>query len=457
MRVLRRDFVLAALMVCVSLVALLSIASANLSDVPFTSVTERNRDAATWSSLALIAAYVGALILYFGYSSAAFFFLAIQSTFYVPVIFLVDYSDRLDLHFLSLHLLFFIILNISMVVFFFSAKASLPEVEDRRGDVQTTNLLNILIAASSLIVTVLYYNANGGLIFQKLGSAALVADARLTYYATGEYTYAGYANQFKNLLLPMSFFLILSSFTKETRRVFLLPVLILIFIATTGTGQRAPLLVAAVSLLMFFSFYYRYEPSFKVLVGVATLIIIFGALSVLQGRVESFSVLGSVLELFQRQFVVNQAANLETYWFVVDRGHRFGMDWVQDVLSIAPSIKPNELPRELFALLWGSNDRGNSPPSLVTSLYFNFWIPGVVILPVMLAFAVKKLDVRLRKASSSKTDVMILCFALMSLAWWTSSTILSPLNGGLLTCMLYFFLSRIRLKSSPHLSDKTSF
>ena len=446
MRISRQDFSLVGLIVLLDLLVFASVFSGNLLDEPLVSEYGRNRDAATALSFMVISLYVVFLAIYFGYHCGAFFFLAFQSFFYLPLLFLTNYSDTLQVQFLFIHLTFFLFLNVALMLMFKSGNRRLPEPSERKSDSYTTFLINLLVAVVSLLATALYFRANGGLIYQKSGSADLIADARLSYYATGSYTYAGYANQFKNILLPMTFILLLISAPRNWRRFALVPVVIAIFLATTGTGQRAPLLFAGISLLIFFSFYYRYNVNTKTLFVFAIAIQGFGFMSFLQGRITEFSILHSFLELFQRQFLVNQTANLETYWYVVERGHRFGMDWIQDVLSLAPSIKPDNLPRELFGILWGSYDRGNSPPSLVTTLYFNFSIPGLLILPIILAYAVKAVDAQLHSKQSSKTKVMIFAFILMSLASWTSGSVLTPLNGGLLTCLFYLFLMRLKLR-----------
>ena len=451
MKFSRKDLTLAGLIILLDVLVFVSVLSGNLLEEPLVSDYGRNRDAATALSFITISLYIAFLTLYYGYHSSAFFFLLFQSFFYFPIIFLTDYSDDLQIQFLIIHCVFFFALNIAIWLRFGPKTRVLPAPSDRRPDGEATFVVNVSIAIVSLLVTVLYYVANGGLIYQKSGSASLIADARLSYYATGSYTYAGYANQFKNILLPMSFILLLISISKSWRPFVLVPVILVIFLSTTGTGQRAPLLFACMSLMIFYSFYYRYNPKTKSIILFCVVIQLFGFMSFLQGRMSEFSILESFLEIFQRQFLVNQIANLSTFWYVVERGPRYGVDWLQDILSIAPSIKPDNLPRELFGILWGSFNRGNSPPSLVTTLYFNFWIPGLLIFPFILAYFVKFIDTQLRLRRSSKTKVMIFSFVLMSLASWTSGSVLTPLNGGLLTCVLYLFL--LRLKMRPRTSS----
>lgn len=446
MNVAKKDLVLIGLVFIVDLIVFMFAISGNLFDEPLISKYGRNRDAATTLSFIVISFYVVFLLIYYGYHSSAFFFLTLQSFFYLPLLFLTDFSDELQVHFLLLHIIFFIILNIAMMLQFKPGVKRLPTHLDRKRDNQTTFLINVTIALVSLLVTAIYYQANGGLIYQKSGSTAFIADARLSYYAIGSYTFAGYANQFKNILLPMTTVLLLISLSKGWRHYAMIPAVLLIFLATTGTGQRTPFLFVVVSLLIFVSFYYRYRISQRNILVFLVVIQLFGFMSLLQGRISEFSILSSFLELFQRQFLTNQIANLDTYWYVVDRGYRFGLDWIQDILSLAPSIKPDSLPRELFGILWGSFDRGNSPPSLVTTLYFNFWIPGLLFLPFVLAYFVKMIDTQFRSRESGKTKVMILSFILVSLASWTTGSILTPLNGGLLTCLFYLFLSRLNLR-----------
>ncbi len=430
-----------------AVVVLISAYLGDVFDEPLVSKFGRNHEAATALSFAALSFYVYFLVVYFGFQSSAFFFLTLQAMYYLPIPFLTDFADAFQVEFLVFHMLFFLILNIAFMVVFPPSQMSLPTPQDRRPDGNTNHLLAIAIAVVSILMTALYYQANGGLIYQRSGAAALIADTRLSYYANGKYTYAGYANQFKNLLLPMSLVIWLTSLTGNWRRLAILPTIVIIFLATTGTGQRAPLMFAAISLSVFSVFYYRYRLTVRQIVIFLIVIQAFGFLSSLQGRVTEFSIFASFSELFQRRFLVNQSANLETYWYVVERGHRFGLDWIQDILSLAPSIKPDTLPRELFGVLWGSSDRGNSPPSLVTTLYFNFWIPGLLILPFLMAWAARAIDKRLRSNNTCKTQVMILAFMLIALSSWTSGSILTVLNAGLITFLLYFLLSRIKLKS----------
>ncbi|MGX0904625.1 hypothetical protein ACSSV8_003215 [Roseovarius sp. MBR-79] len=391
--------------------------------------------------------FLAAVFKVAGGRSIIFLSALLQAMFYMPILFLVNLSNDLELKFLVIHQAFFLTF-LSFCLLFkvlyhckpFSAPIMIPEPRHRMS-------WSVFIFFVSIIITILYYVAQGGLIYSKIAFTDDIAGARLSYYATLDGG-AGYVNQFKNILMPVTAAVIFLNLDKRFRIIFAVTTFPVLVLLMTGTGQRFPLAFA----FLFFAFAYTIlkgvSVSSRVIVRLALVlfifIAIFGFLSDLQGRSDA-GYTKAFSHILERVLLLNQTGNLLTFNYLDTRGFVWGSDWIQDIIGISPFAKPSSIGNELFSVLWGSL-RGNSAPSLATSVYYNFYIPGLIVVPAAMAYSLVFIAKKIEGKCAMPSKFLALVFMGMTMGGWVSGGILSPLNTGLITMIIFMINVRFVLR-----------
>ncbi|WP_422026154.1 O-antigen polymerase [Roseovarius sp.] len=377
-----------------------------------------------------------------GGRSIVFIAAILQATFYIPILFLVDVNDHLELKFLLVHQTFFI--SFLSFAILFSAKLSDSQFSTPQIllDKRRYFIWNAFYFTVSIIVSGAFFMATGGLIFSRIAFVDDVAGLRLSFYASGD-SGAGYVNQFRNILLPVTIGAISFFLDRKLRLFFLIFAIPAALVLLTGTGQRFPLVFAATYAFVTFVVLRGVRLNFRVIFLSVMFLFVFGYLSSLLGRADA-SFLSSVVHIIERVFSVNQSSNIATFFYLDQRGMVYGKDWVEDLVGISPFARPSTIANELFSVLYGSS-RGSSPPSLASSAFYNFHAFGLFLIPALLAFSLAWIARKLHGKVIHASKFLALIFLGLVIGSWTTGGINTLLNRGFLAILLYLFSLRLVL------------
>lgn len=306
----------------------------------------------------------------------------------------------------------------------------------------------------SLGVCVLYYASIGYISFFESidsiinGGSEDIAGSRLEAYAGTRYLFPGYVNQFKNALLPALVFVILAASFRDRKRSRWFTVAILVpatLIFLLGTGQRSPLVRVLVFLAVVLYLVAprragRYLPRI-VLVGVPIFFVATfatgRATSSLQAAEGLWGQIGVLFEqLVYRIFGSSQTASIAAFRYVDGLDRANGADWAQSLMGLLPGQPGSTVSNEVFAILYGST-RGNAPPSLWGSAYYNFGFVGTLVVAGIIAIVLCVLSLAANRINRTNlVQLSGVAGVTMTFGLWISESPVTVLNGGLAIYLL---------------------
>ncbi len=333
----------------------------------------------------------------------------------------------------------------------------------------TMSLVVGFVLAASLGATFAYYRAVGANVFVDSALSYLrfgyglenAVALREKFYAGEKYVAPGYANQFKNILLPLLTLYFAFRYRLRPRRrdlvltILLLPITI---VALLGTGQRGPLvdfvLMAALYGLAILPakasrrFLFALAFSGLALFGLATFFLNRGA-RVITGEAQKGSIGAVALETWERVTWGNQAASVVGFRYVVTRPSAWGTDWFASVASIVPrTLFPNKptstLSLEIFEQLFYSR-AGTAPASIWGSAWYNFGPFGLLVVAWLLGMAYQRVYAMLIGGPKLLGRVGVYAALSTVLGLWQVGGPETLLNRGLLALIALAFLFRLRL------------
>jgi oligosaccharide repeat unit polymerase len=304
----------------------------------------------------------------------------------------------------------------------------------------------------SLIAIAMFYLLNGIPLFQSITSLLKgqnfdITSARVeATYSSNRYFGAGYLEQFRIVILPLiNGILIISAIRGNLKAkkvlLFLIPIT---FLVLMGTGQRWPIFLFIVFLVILFSLS-NLDLSIvkRRLYPIIILFIVFlFVLTLLNSRYEAASAGQSqfilVLQnLLDRLFVVQGSAVSTTVEYMNFQEFRYGSTWITNIKSLLPGPSDITFSRELFAYRFGSLSRGNVPIPIFTEMYVNFGIWGVTIGSVIFGYILGFCEwVYLRKIKSY-FSIPVFAMFLTGIVFSTISGFASFINFGSLGALLY--------------------
>jgi hypothetical protein len=291
------------------------------------------------------------------------------------------------------------------------------------------NLLIWIIIATSIVVNVIYYYLIGYNFFIEVAMSKVmgyglddVTALRLQTYAGDRYFAPGYVNQFKNVLLPLLLAYLAARYMLLHRGIDRIIVVIcapLCLVFLLGTGQRAPLFLGSLMILVFFRASLPARLWRRASITVMSLALILFLVSTLfLGRsateIRSPSDMGAILgNLLQRIFSDNQLGGIVGFRYVYELPIQWGGEWMKGLAGLLPGQTAEiSIPNEVHAILYNSY-RGTAPESIWASVWHNFHVVGVVVLPFLLGLLYQGLFARL--VHSPKTLFRLLVYAGLSI------------------------------------------
>lgn len=314
-----------------------------------------------------------------------FLFAGISSFFSTTTVARIDFTHSSDELHASIIVAFNLII-LAYIIFFYDYRKSV-EINKKivlmqDGAVETLRLTPVvLLLIISVAVSFAYFNFAVGynLAFVSfLGGVEDFTSMRLAAYSGDTYTGAGLVNQFKNTILPISFFLVVMEAYRRGGLVYgaVLGILLLpVFVwCIAGTGQRAYLFFSVAGLLIFLDAFDRIRyvaliPLFVVF------FVFFGYQSYSLGRTSGVSVDVILEQILARFGGDNQAGTIEGFRYIASQPIQFGSEWFMALGGLIPGVKGSDLAHRVHEYMFGTL-RGTVPLALWVSIYHNvgFWL-----------------------------------------------------------------------------------
>lgn len=323
----------------------------------------------------------------------------------------------------------------------------------------------VLLTAVSIAICIWYYYSIGylalfeGLRNAQTGAGADIAGLRLASYTGENYLYPGYVNQFKNTLLPALTVVIvgyLYSIHSRYRHVVaaLLTTTAVVFIL--GTGQRGAFVTFAIALVLFVR--YSHPEAFRrrfVVLLIISLPIFLASTFALGRSSTQLSSAGSgagrvgvlLQEVVFRIFGSNQESAIAGFRYIYNLPNQQGADWLISLRGLLPGVTGSTLDNEIFAYLYAS-DRGNAPPSIWGSAFYNFGFVGALAVAAGIAGVLVFLARRYTPHEPMNSLTLIGYVGMVTvLATWVAGTPVTFLNGGLVVYLgLYLVGKRLQAR-----------
>ncbi|MGN7246448.1 O-antigen polymerase [Janibacter anophelis] len=298
-----------------------------------------------------------------------------------------------------------------------------------------------MLMVASVGIVVAYFTAVGysafieGLRGILSGQDVDTATLRLESYAGSSYLYPGYVNQFKNALLPGMVVVACSYWLarrpRQYGRAFAF-VMIAVF-GLLGTGQRGAFVIFLVTVVT----YLYLASGRRFSLGRLGIVALVG----LPLFMLSSAALGRDLPLYDRFLRSNQAASVAGFRYIYEMPVVHGKEWLESILGVVPgsAFTGSTLANEIFKVVYGGS-RGTAPPSLWGSVYHNFGVLGIVIMPVIFAIVLNWVGRKgLAVARRSTLEWMGIAGVFVSLGTWVAGGPIYLPNSGLLVFVAMWF------------------
>lgn len=314
---------------------------------------------------------------------------------------------------------------------------------------QITRHIVVGMALFSTLVTLGYYQIVGYNLFIETLVGADIVDfksARLATYSGEDYYAPGFVNQFKNTLLIVCWMTILTWMFMERQitrvRILSVPILFLFLYALMGTGQRAPMVYAFLAVIFGISLITKVEIK-RAMVAFFGLSMLFGFFSVLNERVDSFSITSSFEAFASRVFINDQQEGLFAFREIVRQDSAWFTEWLDGFAGLSPWSKGSTLTHEIYMLIHGT-DRGTAGVTTVGSAYHNGGFLNVVAFYFLMGVGYMALFRRFLSGPKNILRCYTYGFIFFIFAIYIAGPPVVLFNKGLLALILMLFLAKLR-------------
>lgn len=310
--------------------------------------------------------------------------------------------------------------------------------------------VSFLLLLSSAI-TIFYFQV---LVGYNLALAAILGGVedftsmRLAAYSGEVATGGGIVNQFRNTIMPISYFSLVALIFSIGHKKFAIAFALFFFPffvwSVAGAGQRAYLFFSIVALYIFMSSIGRVKP-IHIIFAIGLFIIFFGYQSFSLGRTESVDFMVAFAELADRLSGANQIGTVLGFQYIYELPVQYGAEWVEAFSGLIPGVKGSDLAHRVHEHMYGSY-RGTAPVAFWVSLYHNFGIFGIpIVLPIILYLFEISRNLLLRPASIFV--LMTYSFFILYAALLPISDPVQPFNNGLFGIALALLVYGVRNKA----------
>ena len=377
-----------------------------------------------------------------------FFYLLFFGVIYFGTILEMNLSLPSDRYYYLLIIIFLMSFTVGVVIF--NSKRSISSVykifllkdylEDSR---RIIRFFTYALLFSALLTLLYYYIIGNNIIFLIANNVSSedITTARVNSYSGPTYFAPGYFNQFKNILFPVSLTVLLMNLKRHRRKLWFIFFPICLF-GLIGTGQRAFIMYSLLA-LMIVGYYLRKLQRTHVFFATTLVIALFGIASFYLGRTQELSVSAVLGNLLKRIFINEQHESLITFRYLYEIPLSYGSDWFRGIVGIFPGIKGSEIQHIVFGLIHG-NPRGTAALSFIGSIYHNFGLIGVGIVPFIFSWVMCFYVYRICISEKRVGRVVIFGFISLYVAIYSTGDIVFLFNKGvvlltLISIQLYQF------------------
>jgi oligosaccharide repeat unit polymerase len=403
---------------------------------------------------------IGLTVLYkYSRSNPVYWFLVFQWLMGSGIMMLIDVNLASDLFFVSAYFastiafLFGVLVYLSLnrvrndYVTFFSREVELDS---------SANMSKVLLVfLLSALVTVAYYMTVGTNLFLNIVLGIAIDDfstSRLAAYSSDTYFAPGYANQFKNVLLPLTTSILGAFyFFQDSRIKFKVVVVFAVFalpLALLGTGQRAFLAYSFAA----FVFGIVCLSDIKIRNFIFPGIFTFSLFTFMTFLYKSDQMTGdenvifaSIGKTLKRFFYTEQEEVMITFRVLFERNIVYFYEWYEQLRGILPGDAGSYLQHEMFALRHGT-DRGTAAISTVASVIYNGGLISVFVVYFLSGYSYFALYHRFLKGRRSIIRVLSYCSLFFYLATFVSGGPSSLINNGALAILIFIFIRKITIR-----------
>jgi hypothetical protein len=315
-------------------------------------------------------------------------------------------------------------------------------------DSGASQLAVILLLLLSLFVTYAYYRAVGyNLLVSLVSGGGLIdfAAARLDAYSGANYYAPGYANQFKNVLLPLCVAVLgawaWQSGHKTAARLITVVGIPILLAALLGTGQRGFLVYATCAFFFGLWTVTRIRARHLVLVGAIGLFL-FGLFSYQLGRIGEFTTRAVVTQMLERLFTAEQQGGLVGFRYVYEREVVWLSNWGQGFAGLLPTRRGSDLDHRLHGVLHG-DPRGTLTLATVSSVYHNLGIVGLIGFYLVLGWAYMRLFCRFLMGPRTVLRCFTYGALFFYLAFFVAGTPVGLVNRGVVTLAIVLLIRHV--------------
>lgn len=321
-------------------------------------------------------------------------------------------------------------------------------------------LIGIIIAVSIVVGTAYFYAVGYNLFLEAIVSfitggdlsaqAADLVTKRLESYSGERYFAPGYANQFKNILLPLITLFLIARYRLQKKKIDLLLVLGLVplsIIFLLGTGQRGPFVYMILILFIFINITMAGRKNLRAnLIVLIVLVTLFAFASFSLGKVINEESTGQsvmaklIIELPNRILAENQETAVVGFRYVYDQDIQYGADWWSHMKEILPGQGERvTVESEIFRILSGGT-RGTAPLSIWGQIWYNFGPIGVVVISFIMGLIYKWLFFRFLHKPKSLLHLLTHAAITVIIGTWIAGAPSILINTGLVTVILFKML-----------------
>lgn len=278
-----------------------------------------------------------------------------------------------------------------------------------------------------------------------VGLEYVQARKSIHYSASGGYYGVGYFSQFTNVLLPLTW-VVLVFITKGQRTKFLsiyiFTLLIFSVLAMTGTGRRGVIIGFLIFLILWSGWKglgsYRYSSKAKLWLVIGT-VLLMGVLTTLMARsVASASVWGNMLYgiwfLIERIALHPPAQELRIFKiFLSSQEPVYGYGWLVQLNDILPGHIPG-LAQQMHSMLGGSV-HGSAGFSPFGEKYYNFGWFGATFVSFVWGCFIQIFQIQVIRFKSKGLVWIVMCYAAYLLGM--SGAPIDLFSQGFIACLIF--------------------
>ncbi len=236
-------------------------------------------------------------------------------------------------------------------------------------------------------------------------------------------------------------------------KVFLSIIVVITILLLASDFRRAPLFFYIISLIvLYFAFNSRYKKVgfFSFVFPITSVILVMLLMTILLGRSEDASVLVILFELFFRAFISQSQTGTFVFQLIPSiQPHLLGFGYIQNLPSFITGLDSISFSGQVFHYIHGRP--GGASFSAFTEGYANFGILGIIVIPILFAFAMLWIELRRVKMGRDYLEVCCYIYCLVSIVPNLAlGSAVGPFINFLLLRLLIFLIKTLSLLLSSY-------